>query len=198
MLRSLVLAFAAILLLSGCVGWRNIPENPNSTARVRFVALKLEDVGVNNIEVDIFDDARDVCKPRSKLKGTFVAVIHGIALDNGRKDLLMPLGDQFEKSSKTEVFVESDRPLIYSIGFKFTSGITTIDGKPPLIAYLLSNAGTCKISRIFVPKTGHDYEVTYEHDKNGCRSDVYEIVKAEDGNYVRQVIDAENNLPKCN
>jgi hypothetical protein len=198
MLRSAILIFTTISLLSGCVGWKTIPENPNSTAKARFVALKLEDVGINNIEVDIFDDPKDVCKPRYELKGTWVAVINGIALDNGRKDLSMPLGEQFPKSSKTEVFVDSNKRLIYSIGFRFQSGVTTATGDPPLIAYLLSNTGSCKVSKIFTPKTGGNYEVTYEHDKNGCRSDVYEIVKTENSGYVRQPINAETNPEKCN
>ena len=184
--------------MSGCVSWRTKPpQNVEHTAKVRFVAQT--NVELNNIEVDIYNDLRDICTPRYRLQDTFVAVLEGIALDNGRQDLGMPLGESFSKSSKTEVLVEANQPLTYSVGFAFQHYVQTATGDPPPIAYLLFNPGACKIAQTFNPKKDMMYEITYEFDtaKEVCQSNVYEIYQSDDGSYGRKPVDAQKHLKEC-
>lgn len=199
MIRNAIILLVFAILLSSCVSWKTVAEKSESAAQVRFVTLELKDVGINNIDVDVFDNPKDACKSRPELSElkTWVAVLSGPAIDHGRKDLSMPLGEEFSSSSKTEIYVDGNKPLIYSIGFRFISGVTTTDGNPPAIAYLLSNTGACKISKIFTPKSGKFYEVTYQHNKDGCSSNVYEILRSEDGEYTRQPVNAEKNTAEC-
>jgi hypothetical protein len=195
MLKAILISSAACLILSGCVGWKKAPSDLKSVAQVRFVAL--QSVRMNNIDVDIFNDPKDACKPRHELKNTWVAVLEGIALDNGRKDLGMPLGEAFKKSAKTEIQVEGNRRLIYSIGFEYIYPLFTPTGKPPSIAGLFFNTGVCKVSKSFVPQSGANYEVTFKYDEKVCESNVYEIKKTEGNKYIRYPLDAEENSAVC-
>lgn len=166
--------------LSGCVSWGVGSIDGHPTSQVRFVDLN-EEKAVNTWIV-VYDDEVSSCNLRDfRDNGKPVAVLNGIALDHGRKDLSMPLGDEFSKGAKTEVLMRADRPLIFRMGYQKHS------------VYLNTNyvqgftgSGACLVSAKFTPKPTHLYEATYEIKGNQCYLQIFELIgNAATGNYER-------------
>lgn len=166
--------------LTGCVSWGVGSIDGYPTSQIRFVDLN--EKKVVNTWIQQYDDEVTSCNLGDfREKGKSVAVLNGIAIDNGRKDLGMPLGEEFSKDAKTEVLIRADRPLVFRMGYQTHS------------VYLNTNyvqgftgSGVCLVSAKFTPKATHLYEATYEIKDNQCHLQIFELVgNAEAGKYNR-------------
>ena len=167
-------------LLTGCLTWGVGSIDGYPTTQMRFVDLN--EKKMVNTWIQLYDDDESSCNLEDfREKGKSVAVLNGIALDHGRKDMGMPLGETFSKDAKTEVLIRADRPLVFRMGYLNRSiylNTGYVQG--------FTGSGVCLVLARFIPKPTHLYEATYEIKGNECNLQVFELVgNADTGKYQR-------------
>lgn len=178
-----------IISISGCVSWGAGSVDGLPSSQVRFVDLNEKKMA--NTWVELYDDEKSPCSIAHL--GKPVAVLNGIALDHGRKDMNMPLGNNFSNESKTETFIRADKPLIFRMGYIVQSVYLST-------AYVqgFTAGGTCLVSAKFTPQPTHLYEATYEIKGGKCFLNVFELVKnSVTGDYERVREHSAQNV-ECN
>ncbi|MDI1362680.1 hypothetical protein [Methylotenera sp.] len=188
MKKEILLFILSNFLLSGCVSTYKNPEPIVGTAKVRF-ASKI-DIGYKNINVYFFNSDKDFCA--TKLENSIlVASLNGIAISHNRKDLSLPLGEQFSKEAKTEIVVKADEPLLYKMGY-YSPGTYLSTG----YVQGFTGGGVCLVGGEFTPKLNHIYEVTYNIGDSKCITEIFDLKNRVDTNYER-VLEKSAHAAEC-
>ena len=170
MMTKLLIVVALALLIQGCASTYVEPsESPR--AKIRFVSYT--SAGYGNINVYSYE-AED-CKTGE----AHVAALAGLAISHHRKQLGMPLGNEFEETNFTEIYINAGRPYIFNMGLRST------------------REQACNVTMTFEPMENQMYEASYRVTSAGCWMEVKRI-KNESGNYSRTPENtARNSAMQC-
>jgi len=168
--RACAVVFCAAPLLQGCLSTHPEPTS-GPRAQVRFVST----IGGDVVNVDVLSFTSEQCEGRK-----LVAELTGIAVQNNRKKIGMPLANEFRDRDISEIHVEAGKPLV------FTMGIWS--GSP------YNGILTCYVTSTFVPAENQMYEVTFGLGDDKCGMRLQRIEKTEAG-YVRVKDESRRVLP---
>ncbi len=168
--RACAAIFCAAFLLQGCLSTHPEPTS-GPRAQVRFVST----IGGDVVNVDVLSFTSEQCEGRK-----LVAELTGIAIQNNRKKIGMPLATEFRDRDISEIHVQAGQPTV------FTMGIWAGDK--------YSGVATCYITSTFVPAEHQMYEATFGVDGEKCGMNLQRIEKADAG-YVRVKDESLRVLP---
>ncbi len=157
-------------LLQGCLSTHPEPTT-GSRAQVRFVSTIASDV----VNVGVLSFTSEQCEGRK-----LVAELSGIAIHHNRKKIGMPLANEFRERDISEIYVESAKPLVFTMGF--WSG------------NVYAGVATCHVTTTFLPAEDKMYEATFALGSDSCGVALNRIEKADSG-FVRVKEESRRVLP---
>ena len=166
-------ACAAILcaaLLQGCLSTHPEPSS-GPRAQVRFVSTIRSDV----VNIDVLSFTSEQCEGRK-----LVAELSGIAVQNNRKKIGMPLAGGFRDRDISEIHVQAGRPLVLTMGIWEGS--------------VYHGVSTCYVTWTFEPAENQMYEATFGVGNDACGVSLQRIDKTDAG-YVRVKEESRRVLP---
>jgi hypothetical protein len=165
---------AAILcaapLLHGCLSTHPEPT-AGPRAQVRFVSTIASDV----VNVSVLSFASEQCEGRK-----LVAELSGIAIQNNRKKIGMPLANEFRDRDISEIHVEAGKPLVFTMGF--------------WAGNVYNGMATCHVTTTFLPAADNLYEATFAVGDDVCGVGLQRIDRADNG-FVRVKEESRRVLP---
>jgi len=175
-LRHIILISLAALLSTGCAPTYKVPTE-GVLSKIRYVSET--ESALLNAGAFIVEDTN--CKSKK-----MIAALYGLMLANNRKDMNMPLGNEFVSSQKTETYIAANTPHIFDF--------TWADGS------IYSQIYSCNKTMIFTPKENRMYEASFTMLSNTeCEVKINEIIKNSKGNYTRKSVpDAKLHDVQCN
>jgi len=168
--RSCAAIFCIAPLLQSCLSTHPEPTT-GPRAQVRFVSK----IGGSVVNVDVLSFANEKCEGRK-----LVAELNGIAIQNNRKKIGMPLANEFGDREISEIHVEAGKPLVFTMGVWAGS--------------VYSGVSTCYVTTTFLPAENQMYEATFAVAPEVCGVGLQRIEKTESG-YVRVKEESRRVLP---
>ena len=168
--RACATIFCAAPLLQGCLSTHPEPSS-GPRAQVRFVST----IGSDVVNVNVLSFTNEQCEGRK-----LVAELSGIAVQNNRKKIGMPLANEFRDRDISEIHVLAGEPLVFTMGVWAGS--------------VYSGVSTCYVTSTFVPAENQMYEAMFGVGEETCGVSLQRIEKA-DGGYVRVKDESRRVLP---
>ena len=140
-------------------------------AQVRFISK----IGGTVVNVDVLSFANEQCEGRK-----LVAELNGIAIQNNRKKIGMPLANEFGDRETSEIHVEAGKPMVFTMGVWAGS--------------VYSGINTCYVTTTFLPAENQMYEAAFFVTNGACGVGLQRIQKTDSG-YVRVKEESGRVLP---